>query len=93
MIIGILEISISIPEARSLKDKRSVVKSLKERILHRMNVSVAEVGKQDIWQSSELAFVTVAAEKSIVEKRIAELQDILYSDPRYNLLNMQTYIR
>ena len=93
MIIGILEVSISIPEARSLKDKRSVIKSVKERIMNRMNVSAAEVGKQELWKAADLAFVTVAAEKKIVEKRISELQEILYSDPRYVLLNMQTYMR
>ena len=44
MVIGLLSISVSIPEARSLKDKRTVLRRMTDRIMHRLNVSVAEVG-------------------------------------------------
>ena len=90
MIIGLVTVSISIPEARSLKDKRSVLKSLKDRILNKMNVSVAEVGKQDTWQFADLAFVTVAAETEIVQSRISELSTLLRANPRYVLLSLHT---
>jgi uncharacterized protein YlxP (DUF503 family) len=90
MIIGLVTVSISIPEARSLKDKRSVLRRLKDRILNKMNVSVAEVGKQDLWKSADLAFVTVAATSKIVQKRISDLSTILRSDPRYILINLHT---
>lgn len=90
MIIGLVTVRISIPEARSLKDKRSVVRSLKDRILNKMNVSVAEVGCQDVWKMSELAFVTVAAESTIVQKRISDLSTVLRSDPRYVLIDLNT---
>lgn len=90
MIIGLVTVSISIPESRSLKDKRSVLKSLKDRILNKMNVSVAEVGKQDTWQFADLAFVTVAAETEIVQSRIAELSTLLHANPRYVLLSLHT---
>lgn len=92
MVIGLVEASISIPDARSLKDKRSVIRSLKERATNRMNVSVAEVGHQDLWQRAELAFVTVAAEKNVVEKRMAEIGSFLRSNPRYVLLDYTTQL-
>jgi len=92
MVIGVLTVSISIPEARSLKDKRSVIRSLKDRIVHHMNVSVAEVGNHDTWKHSELAFVTVASEKPIVEKRLAKLSSVLRSNPRYVLTGLNTEI-
>ncbi len=92
MVIGLVEASISIPEARSLKDKRSVIRSLKDRATNRMNVSVAEVGHQDLWQRAELAFVTVAAEKTVVEKRMAEIGSFLRSNPRYVLLDYTTQL-
>lgn len=82
--------SISIPEAKSLKDKRSVIRSIKDRVLDKMNVSVAEVGGQDKWQFSDLAFVTVAAESDTVQARISELSSFLRSNPRYVLLNLHT---
>ena len=49
MHIALLQATLSIPEAHSLKDKRRVIKSLKDRITNQMNVSVAEVGQQDVW--------------------------------------------
>jgi uncharacterized protein YlxP (DUF503 family) len=90
MVIGLVTASISIPEARSLKDKRSVLRSLKDRILNKMNVSVAEVDKQDAWQFADLAFVTVAAEAEIVQSRISELSTLLRGNPRYVLLSLNT---
>ncbi|MBN1268317.1 MAG: DUF503 domain-containing protein [Kiritimatiellae bacterium] len=90
MVIGLLQASLSIPESHSLKDKRSVLRSLKDRILNEMNVSVAEVGKQDAWQFAEMAFVTVAAEKEVVEKRLAEVSKVLHSSPRHVLLDVHT---
>ena len=90
MIIGLLQAQLSIPESRSLKDKRMVLRSLKDRIRNEINVSVAEVDKQDLWQASELAFVTVAAEKDVVEKRLSQIAERLRSDPRYVLLDYRT---
>jgi uncharacterized protein YlxP (DUF503 family) len=90
MVIGLLEARLSLPGARSLKDKRQVVKSLKDRVRQRVNVSVAEVDHQDLWQSAALAFVTVAAERVTVEQRLSELQDFLRSDPRAVLLDVHT---
>ncbi len=67
-----------------------MIRSLKDRILHRMNVSVAEVGQQDVWQFAELAFVTVAAESAVVQSRLAELSNVLSGNPRYVLLDIKT---
>jgi uncharacterized protein YlxP (DUF503 family) len=90
MVIGLLSISVSIPEARSLKDKRTVLRSMKDRIMHRMNVSVAEVGRQDAWKFADMAFVTIAAKKDVVEQRLAELLKVLQSNPRWVLTGIHT---
>lgn len=90
MIIGLLTVRLSIPDATSLKDKRRVVRSLKDRTVAHMNVSVAEVGSQDYCKTAELAFVTVAAQRNIVEKRLSGLSAKLQSDPRYVLLDLHT---
>jgi uncharacterized protein YlxP (DUF503 family) len=81
---------MSLPEARSLKDKRMVLRSLRDRILNKMNVSVAETGKQDLWKSAEMAFVTVAAQKDVVEKRLAEVSSLLRSNPRLVVMDLYT---
>jgi len=92
MVIGFLQADLSIPEAQSLKDKRMVLRSLKDRALNKMNVSVAEVDKQDLWKSATIAFVTIAAEKDVVEKRLSEIANHLRSDPRYVLLDYFTQL-
>ncbi|MBM4155073.1 MAG: DUF503 domain-containing protein [Lentisphaerae bacterium] len=92
MVIGLLTARVSIPESHSLKDKRSVLRSLKDRIVGQMNVSVAEIGEQDLWQSAELAFVTVAATKEVVERRIAEIRDFLVCTPRWVLLDTEMHL-
>jgi uncharacterized protein YlxP (DUF503 family) len=81
---------MSLPEARSLKDKRMVLRSVRDRIRNKMNISVAEVGKQDLWRSAEMAFVTVANEKQVVEKRLAEVSNLLRSNPRLVILDIYT---
>lgn len=90
MVIGIVRARLSLPEARSLKDKRRILRSLKDRTLKRMNVSVAEVGHQDFWKSAELAFVTVAAEQSHVQERVSAISSMLQFDSRYVLVDLET---
>ena len=72
--VGLLTIEITLQGARSLKDKRQVVRSLKDRLKARFNVSVAEVGYHDAWQRSALAAATVGADRAAVEAllRMAE---------------------
>ncbi len=88
MIIGCLQAKLSIPEARSLKDKRMVLRSLKDRMLNKMNVSVAETDHQDLWQSCVLTVVTVAAEKETVEKRLSEVSEFIRSNPEIVLIDV-----
>ncbi|MCS6770789.1 MAG: DUF503 domain-containing protein [Kiritimatiellae bacterium] len=92
MTIGCLQAKLSIPEARSLKDKRMVLRSLKDRMLNKMNVSVAEVDHQDLWQSCVLAVVTVAAEKETVEQRLADVSEFIRSNPQVVLLDVMVEI-
>jgi len=92
MIIGLLQARLSLPQAHSLKDKRQVIKSLKDRVRQRINVSVAEVDHQDFWQSAALAFVTVAAERVIVDQRLSEVQKLLHSEVRAVLVDVHTEI-
>ena len=60
MVIGVCEIRLSMPGNRSLKDKRTVLKSIKDRIHNRFNVSIAEVGEHEAWRSARLTAAVVA---------------------------------
>lgn len=67
-VIGILTIEIHVEDSHSLKDKRHVVKSLKDRLRDRFNVSVAEIDHLDSWQNSVLAAVTVSKDRVHAEQ-------------------------
>lgn len=89
MIVGVLQIEIEVPEAQSLKDKRRVVKSLKDRIAHAHNVSIAEVGALDEHQRSILGIAMVANDKAYVEGGLSKLVDLVRMVPQANLLDYQ----
>lgn len=82
--IGLLTLELHIQAAQSLKDKRQVVRSLKDRIRRRFNVSVAEVDHQSSWQLCTVAVVAVASNKAGVESLLQSAEraaaDILGGD-------------
>jgi len=62
MPIGLLTLEIHIPDARSLKDKRQVLRSLKDRLRANFNVAVAELEHQDLWQRSRIGVVSISGD-------------------------------
>lgn len=89
MTIGVLQIELEVPEAQSLKDKRRVVKSLKDRIAARHNVSIAEVGALDEHQRSLIAMAMVSNDRVYVESALSKLVDLVRAVPQANLLDYQ----
>jgi len=69
-VIAMLTLDIHIPEAHSLKDKRMVVRRLKDRLRANFNVSVSEVQHQELWQRSQISVVTVGADDSAVRQTL-----------------------
>ena len=69
MTIGVLTFDVHLPQARSLKDKRQVIRSVKERLRSRHNVSVSEIGDDaDLWQRASIAVVSVASGHDPLER-------------------------
>ena len=66
--IGVLTLEIHVEDSHSLKDKRHVVKSLKDRLRQRFNVSTAEIDGLESWQSSVVAVVTVSGDRIRAEQ-------------------------
>jgi uncharacterized protein len=60
--IGVLTLEMRLNDAHSLKNKRHVVQSLKERLRHKFNVAVAEIDCQELWQRAVIAAVTVSSD-------------------------------
>jgi hypothetical protein len=74
MEIALLTINIHLPDAQSLKEKREVVRRLKDRLRARFNVSVAEVGDLDLWQRSQVAVVSVNADRVYLEQAFSAIE-------------------
>jgi len=66
--IGVLTLELRIEDAHSLKDKRHIVKGLKDRLRHKFNVAVAEIGNQDLWQRATVAAITVSGDRVFAEQ-------------------------
>jgi uncharacterized protein YlxP (DUF503 family) len=89
MTVGVLQLELYIGDAMSLKDKRRVVKSLKDRISHRHNVSVAEVGALDQHRRSILAVAMVSNDSGYVEGALSKLVDFVRLVARAELVDYQ----
>ncbi len=74
VVIGLLQLDIIIPESRSLKEKRRTIKSLKETIRRRFNVSISETGKLDKWARSQISISKVSNESLLVKKEFQNIQ-------------------
>ena len=72
IVIALLTLDIHIPHAHSLKDKRMVVRRLKDRLRSKFNVSVSEVDHQDLWQRSQVSVVTVGPDETFLQKVLQE---------------------
>ncbi len=69
-VIGYLEVELHIPHSRSLKEKRSVVKKVIERLRGKFNVSVSEIGSLDSWQDSVIGVVVVSNSPKVVDSTL-----------------------
>jgi len=72
VVIALLTLDIHIPHAQSLKEKRMVVRSLKDRLRSKFNVSVSEVDHQDLWQRSQVSVVIVGSDEKFLQKVLEE---------------------
>ena len=80
-VVGLLSLEMHVSGSRSLKAKRTVVRSVKDR-LRRLNVSVAEVDHHDLWQRCRLEVAAVGASQTDVERSLdAVYEDIERHDP------------
>lgn len=67
MYVGVCRLTLIVPGARSLKDKRSALRKIKDRTAAKLHVQIAEVGAQDVWQKAVVGFAVVSASGAHVE--------------------------
>lgn len=87
MLVGLLTLELHLPEADSLKSKRLILRSLKDRIKNKFNVSIAEVDGNDLWQRSVLGVACVANEARVITQALNGVRDMVLNMPAVELLN------
>jgi uncharacterized protein len=78
MVVGALTLVLHLPTCHSLKEKRSVVKSVAARIRNEFNVAVAEVDEQDRWQIAVLGVAAVSADGKYTRQQLQAVVDWVY---------------
>ena len=80
MVVGVCRVTMMVPESHSLKEKRMVLRRIKDRVQNKFNCAVAEDGDQDNWQSADLGFCVVSNElgftQAMVQKILQFIEDL-----------------
>src|SRR4051812_5549460 len=95
MVVGVLRLALVIRSARSLKDKRHALKRILDRVRARYNVSIAEVGDNDIWQRALVGVTAVANDRSFVnevlDKVVRDVEMLGVADLVGREMELETY--
>lgn len=93
MVVALLSLELFLPMAGSLKDKRMVLRRVKDR-LKPFNVAVAEVAHQDLWQRAGLGVVTVATSEDVAGEMLqSALGEIERVEPGLVVQSQMEYLR
>jgi len=77
--LAVMTVSVHIPMAQSLKEKRMVLRSLKDRVRAKFNVSISELGGQDKWQVATLGFSMIGSDGKHVDRSLQNLLSFIES--------------
>lgn len=88
MVVGICTVELLIPESQSLKDKRQVLHSMKDRLRGKFNLSIAEVDGQDLWQKAVLGMACVANDGGHVEQVLEQALNVIKSMPTIEIVRV-----
>ena len=95
MVVGVLRLTLVIPGARSLKEKRHAVRKIVDRVRARYNVGIAEVADNDVWQRAVLGVAAVANDRSFVnevlDKVVRDVEMLGVADLISREMEIETY--
>lgn len=74
MVVGLLRLEVHVPNAHTLKEKRSVLNSLKDQLRGRFNISVAEVDANETWQRATVGISTLGSSRAYTEGLLREVK-------------------
>jgi uncharacterized protein YlxP (DUF503 family) len=87
MFIGVCTFTVHIPDSGSLKTKRQSLRSLKDRIRNKFNVSVAEIEDNDLWQKATLAVAAVSNDSAHLNQTLDHVLDVVRAVPELDLID------
>jgi uncharacterized protein YlxP (DUF503 family) len=87
MHVGVLVIEIMIYSSNSLKEKRFVLNSIRDRVKKKFNVSISELDFQDKWQRSQIGIATISNEYSHTEKSLQKVFQFLDRSDDYEIIS------
>ena len=90
MVVGILKIEFLLRDNRSLKEKRKIVKSMVNRVKHKFNVAIAEVGSNDKWQKVEIGITTVGNDRRHIDASLNSVIDFLDAMYLAEIIDLKT---
>jgi uncharacterized protein YlxP (DUF503 family) len=93
MLVGVCRVQLHLPESDSLKAKRRILKSLKDRLRQRFNVSVSEVGGHDLWQRATLGVAIVSDDGHFASRVLSEVVSLVESNPEIVVLDCLVEMR
>ena len=73
MVVGVCRVTLMVEESHSLKERRAVIRKLKDRVRLKFNCAVADVGDQNAWQEIILAFAVIANDKAFVDTMLTKI--------------------
>lgn len=92
MFVGLLSVELYLPEAYSLKSKRFILRSLKDRIRNKFNVSIAEVDCLDLWQRSVIGIACVGNEVKIINQTLDKILSLIHDTATIDLIESKIEI-
>lgn len=87
MVVGLANIDIHIPESGSLKSKRHLLKRIKDRVKNKFNVSIAEVGHNDLWQRTTIGVSVVANDKKFANQVLSKVVEQINKENGLQILD------
>lgn len=86
MVVGVCRIELHLPNEASLKGKRKIIKSMKDRIKSRFNISIAEVDHHDLWQRAVLGVACVGHEQFHVREVLDRVVAVVEGNPMVEVI-------
>jgi len=92
MVVGICQLDFRVPENHSLKGKRHIIRKLIDRVRHRFNVAISEVGDNDLWQRGQIGICTVGNDRRHINSSLDKVIDFIEKMQLVEMVNTEMEI-